>query len=212
MTTFIEKSASIIASFPIPIYLQNLNRNFTEEENKFFKIKKKDINKNLSNFNSIDNYILEKPEMKQLKSNILEGVNNYFQNIVCPPEKTVEPYITQSWLNWTTKNEYHHKHNHTNSYISGVLYIDVDEKVDSINFYNDPYQIIKIDNDPTKRNIFNTNMINLSVKKNLLILFPSGLSHSVHMKDSENIRTSLAFNTFIRGTWGNNQALTELIV
>jgi uncharacterized protein (TIGR02466 family) len=212
MTAFIENSTSIIGAFPIPILLQNLNRDLTEEENKFFKIKKKDFNKNISNINSNDHYILENPEMKQLKSNILEGVNNYFQNIVCPPEKTVEPYITQSWLNWTTKNEYHHKHNHANSYISGVLYIDVDEKVDSINFYNEPYQMIKIDNNPKKNNVFNTNILNISIKKNLLVLFPSSLSHSVNMKDTENIRTSLAFNTFIRGTWGNNHGLTELII
>ena len=212
MTTFIENSTSIIGAFPVPILLQTLNRDFTEEENKFFKIKKKDINKNLNNANSIDNYILENQEMKELKINILEGVNNYFESIVCPPEKTVKPYITQSWLNWTTKNEYHHKHNHPNSYISGVLYIDVDEKVDSINFYNDSYQIIKIDSDSKKSNIFNTSMINVFVKKNLLILFPSGLSHSVNMKDSENIRTSLAFNTFIKGTWGSNYNFTELII
>jgi uncharacterized protein (TIGR02466 family) len=211
MTTFIENSTSIIGAFPIPILLQHLNRDFTEKENKFFEIKKKDINKNAGNTNSIDNYILENKEMKELKLNILDGVNNYFKSIVCP-EKKIEPYITQSWLNWTTKKEFHHKHAHPNSYISGVFYIDVDEKVDSINFYNEPYQTIIVNNDPKKSNIFNTNIVNISVRKNLLVLFPSSLTHSVSIKDTENVRTSLAFNTFIKGTLGINYDLTELII
>lgn len=210
MTTF-KRDTTIIGAFPVPILLQHLNRDFTEEENNFFKIKKKDFNKNTGNTNSVDNYILENQEMKELKLNILDGVNNYFENIVCP-EKKIEHYITQSWLNWTTKKEFHHKHNHPNSYISGVFYIDVDEKVDSINFYNEPYETIRIYNDPKKNNIFNTNVVSISVRKNLLVLFPSSLSHSVSIKDTENVRTSLAFNTFIRGTWGDKDNLTELTV
>jgi uncharacterized protein (TIGR02466 family) len=206
MKTFKEDS-TVIGAFPVPILMENLNRSLTEEEFKFFEIQKKE--KNIGNSSSDEHYVLEKKEMAQLKIDILQGINNYFNNIICPIKK-ITPFITQSWLNWTTKNEFHHKHNHGNSYISGVFYIDVIEGIDSINFFNEQYSTIYIENDPNKKNVFNTNVISINVKKGLLILFPSSLSHSVYIKNNENVRVSLAFNTFIKGTFGNNKGLTEL--
>ena len=41
-------------------------------------------------------------------------------------------------------------------------------------------------------------------------MFPSSTTHMVMTKNGENTRTSLAFNTFLKGTWGNNDALTEM--
>jgi hypothetical protein len=41
-------------------------------------------------------------------------------------------------------------------------------------------------------------------------MFPSELQHMVEQKEGKNLRTSLAFNTFIRGDIGNNGELTEL--
>lgn len=208
MKTFKDDS-TVIGAFPVPISMENLNRSLTEGEFKFFEIQKKQ--KNSGNFSSDETYILEKNEMSQLKTDILQGINNYFDNIICPIKK-VTPFITQSWLNWTTKNEFHHKHNHGNSFISGVFYIDVVEGVDSISFFNEHYSTIYIENDPNKTNVFNTNIINIAVKKGLLVLFPSSLTHSVHIKNNDNVRISLAFNTFLKGTFGNNKALTEIIL
>jgi hypothetical protein len=37
---------------------------------------------------------------------------------------SVTPYITQSWLNYTETNQYHHKHEHPNSLVSGVFYVN----------------------------------------------------------------------------------------
>jgi hypothetical protein len=41
-------------------------------------------------------------------------------------------------------------------------------------------------------------------------MFPSSTTHSVDNKKGSNIRTSLAFNVFFKGTIGDNKALTEL--
>ena len=35
--------------------------------------------------------------------------------------------ITQSWINFTKKGEYHHPHAHPNSLISGVFYVEADK-------------------------------------------------------------------------------------
>ena len=207
----LQNNVEIIGIFPQPIYIEQFKRSLSEEENKFIENQKKLTNKNIGNFSSIESYVLEKKEMQNLKNDLLLGVNNFIKKIICPLNK-IEPYITQSWLNWTSKNEFHHSHSHPNSFISGVFYIDVDEKVDSISFYKEKYDFFKIYNDPKNDNVFNTNMVKLNVKKGMLILFRSDLLHEVSSKLNENVRISLAFNTFIKGTWGKKSELTEITV
>jgi uncharacterized protein (TIGR02466 family) len=207
----LQNNVEIIGIFPQPVYIEHFKRSLSEEENKFIENQKKLTNKNVGNFSSIESYVLEKKEMQKLKNDLLLGINNFINKIICPLNK-IEPYITQSWLNWTSKNEFHHSHSHPNSFISGVFYIDVDEKVDSISFYKEKYDFFKMYNDPKNDNVFNTNLINLSVKKGMLILFKSDLQHAVHSKLNENVRMSLAFNTFIKGTWGSKSELTEITI
>ena len=43
-------------------------------------------------------------------------------------------------------------------------------------------------------------------------MFPSETTHTVDNKQGENIRTSLAFNVFIKGTLGDKRELTELLL
>ena len=61
-------------------------------------------------------------------------MQDYFNKVLCA--KNVKPYITQSWLNYTRANQFHHRHEHPNSFVSGVLYINADKATDRINFYN----------------------------------------------------------------------------
>jgi uncharacterized protein (TIGR02466 family) len=207
----LENNVEIIGIFPQPVYIEQFKRSLSEEENKFIENQKKLTKENVGNFSSIESYVLEKKEMQKLKNDLLLGVNNFINKIICPLNK-IEPYITQSWLNWTSKNEFHHGHAHPNSFLSGVFYIDVDEKVDSISFYKGKYDFFKIYNDPKNDNVFNTNMVKLNVKKGMLILFRSHLLHEVSSKLNENVRISLAFNTFIKGTWGSKSELSEITV
>jgi predicted 2-oxoglutarate/Fe(II)-dependent dioxygenase YbiX len=43
-----------------------------------------------------------------------------------------------------------------------------------------------------------------------IVVFPSNLTHNVENVVAEGIRISLAFNSYIKGTFGDNGALTEL--
>ena len=45
-----------------------------------------------------------------------------------------------------------------------------------------------------------------------MFLFPSKTVHSVDLKPENNVRTSLAFNVFVKGTFGYTDNLTELIL
>ena len=130
--------------FPIPIYTTKINRGFTKQELQFVKEQKKHCLNNESNINTKDNYILNRKEFKNIKKFLDKHCKDYLDTIICPKDN-IELYITQSWLNYTEKDQYHHKHAHPNSVVSGVLYFDSDVKNDKILFSSSKgYQQIKL--------------------------------------------------------------------
>ena len=203
----LENNFEIISLFSTPIYISYLNRELTDEELFFVKNEKFDCKKNESNLTSNKNYVLNHEKFKNLKEELSLKVQDYFDKIICP-EDNIKPYITQSWLNFTEINQYHHKHQHENSLISGVFYIDCDKNFDKIKFFSDKYSTIKLE---TKNwNTWNSDTCSFSVKNGYIILFPSSLSHMVELKQGTNTRISLAFNVFIKGRIGNSNNLKEL--
>ena len=63
-----------------------------------------------------------------------------------------------------------------------------------------------------KYNIWNSETWFFPVETGNLFMFPSSTTHQVETKQGNNTRISLAFNTFIKGTLGDNSGLTELIL
>lgn len=201
------KQPTIESIFPTPTVHSNLGREFTDEEFKFFNEMGKKTIKNEGNSTSYNNYVLNEPELINLKNDLMEVINYWFANVV--KNKNAQPYITQSWLNWTTKDQFHHKHTHSNSYISGVLYIHGEN--DKICFEKILYEQIKIQPDnPEDINTFNAEMSWFKVYPGKIILFPSGVMHSVDKKQTDDYRVSLAFNVFVHGVIGKSSSLTEL--
>jgi uncharacterized protein (TIGR02466 family) len=201
--------ATINGIFPTPIYISKLNRELTNKELSFIDKTKLEVYNNEGNTTSNDNYILTNKPFKNLKEELDLRIQDYFDKVISPANN-ITPYITQSWLNYTEKNQYHHKHAHPNSLVSGVFYINCHEEHDKIKFFNDRYQTIK----PEVKdwNLYNSETWWFSVKTGDIILFPSSLTHMVETKQGDNTRISLAFNVFIKGTVGNNKDLTELII
>jgi uncharacterized protein (TIGR02466 family) len=196
----------IFAIFPEPIYKIKLNRVFTKEENTFFVKKKNKTRKNKGNVIGLDRFILNNKEMKDIQNNLIEIIKDYFIKII-ETNNQITPYITHSWLNYTKKNEYHHSHNHSNSIVSGVMYINADKNFDSIKFQK---KGVFLDLNQEKYNLFNATSWSFPVETYDVILFPSHLYHEVEIKQGLNERTSLAFNVFIKGKIGTLDGLTEL--
>ena len=196
--------------FPIPIYTTKMNREFTKQELQFVKKQKKHCINNKGNINTKDNYILNRKQFKNIKKFLDKCCKDYLDTIICP-KNNVKLYITQSWLNYTEANQYHHRHEHPNSVVSGVLYFDSDIKNDKILFTSSKgYQQIKPEIDNTKWNLWNSGTWFFSVETGNLFMFPSSTTHQVESKKGTNTRISLAFNTFYKGTVGSNSELTEL--
>jgi len=204
------KESSIVGIFPTPIYITNLNRNFSKKEINFINKTKSYTYKNEGNTTSKNTYILNNLIFKKLKQEINLTIKDYFNKIIVT-KNNITPYITQSWLNYTETNQHHHKHEHPNSFLSGVLYINAVKEYDKIFFYKkDKYRMI---NPVVEQwNVYNSNLWWFPVETGQLILFPSSLTHSVETKKGNNTRISLAFNTFVKGTIGNNIELTELML
>jgi len=201
--------SNINSIFPTPVYISKLNRELSEEELSFIHKSKLNFYKNEGNITTVDNYILNNKEFKTLKEELDLRIQDYFNKIVCTTNN-ITPYITQSWLNYTETNQYHHKHAHPNSLVSGVFYIDCDDQFDKIKFFNENYKTIKLE--VKEWNLWNSESWWFPVKTGDIIMFPSSLTHMVETKQGDNTRISLAFNVFIKGTVGDNKSLTELIL
>ena len=198
--------------FPTPIYTTKIDREFTKQELQFVKEQKKHCKNNTGNINTKDNYILNRKEFKNIKKFLDKCCEDYLNKIICP-KNNIKLYITQSWLNYTEADQYHHKHEHPNSVVSGVFYFDSDIKNDKILFSHPiPYKQIKPEIDKEKFNLWNSETWFFSVETGNLFMFPSSTTHQVETKKGNNTRISLAFNTFYKGSVGSNAQLTELIL
>jgi len=196
--------------FPEPLYFSKLDRTLAKEELKTINKYKKETHKTQGNITSNDNYVLENKTLKNLKKDLNKRVIDYFDKVVCTTNP-ITPHITQSWINYTESDQFHHRHSHSNSLVSGIFYISADKKVDSVTFYKFfPDYRIKLD--VTKYNSFNSSSCRFPVETGDLFLFRSSLKHGVDKKKGKNIRISLSFNIFIKGTVGNKKDLTELIL
>ena len=193
--------------FPTPVAFFDLGFELNEEERTFLLNQERRPNE--GNQSSVDNYLLYDLTMVRLAVAIEEKVVEYAKEVW---KAEVDPFVTQSWLNWTKPGQYHHKHAHPNSLYSGVLYIDVEDDRDRIYFYQEGYKQLK----PTysEWNRWNSESWWLPIKRDQIVIFPSSLTHMVQTVPGEVIgkeRVSLAFNTFAKQI-GDNKSLTELKV
>ena len=188
--------------FPIPIgfftYDGEIDKNFLSDQPQ---------KTNEGNTSSQNTYILKDKKLLNLCQFIEKSLYEYFMATYCP-KNDVRLKITQSWLNWTAPNQYHHKHAHPNSLISGCYYVNAHKETDKIFFYRDGYQRIKFP--PADWNPYNSESWWYPVGTNDLVLFPSSLVHMVQPVEGTDTRISLAFNAFPIGIIGDENELTAL--
>ena len=127
------------------------------------------------------------------------------------PKFDTKIYITQSWINLTESGQSHNKHVHTNSFLSGVLYLDAIDNVDRITFYKEEYDVLNVA--PSKYTTLNCQSETFFVKTGKLLIFPSLLSHEVPKIDTNRkTRISLSFNTFLKGRLGDETETTSVYI
>ena len=198
----------IVPLFSECILKSNIQRQFSEKEIKFISQQYQSAIKNSHNITSNNWNILDCDELSELKIFVQNNINYYLHNVINPSGE-VEIYLTQSWLNWTRKDESHPKHSHPNSVLSGILYINANENYDSIVFEREqnPF-LFRIES--KEYNHFNYNTLHYKVKTGDIIVFGSKINHSVKKSINPELRISLAFNTMIKGEISSNKTLSKL--
>lgn len=195
------------AIFPTPLLRSNIGREFTEAEVKFIKHSQKNVCANVLNSRSADTYVLDAPEMRSIRSFINTHVTEFSKKTISLNQQ-LQFYVTQSWINYTQPGQSHHKHFHTNSLVSGVLYINAIREIDRIYFYRPPPAGISVGNQD--QNWYTADSWFFSVGSGDLILFPSNLTHGVEEVEGRHVRVSLSFNTFVEGELGTRELLNSL--
>ena len=190
--------------FAQPVGFFDLGRELSDEE-KFF-LMELEQRPNMGNRTSTNNFVLRDKLMTSLRGWMEDCVAEYFK-ATTNPKHDVTLRLTQSWVNYSEPGQYHHKHAHPNSFVSGVFYIQTNPN-DKIFFYRDGYSQIKFP--PSEWNSWNSESWWFEAITGRLILFPSSLTHMVPTVEGEDVRVSLSFNTFPAGTVGEEMDLTGL--
>jgi len=195
----------IVNLFPIPVGKYAIDHTLTK--------KQLDVILNLPQRNNqgnttSENYnVLNHRTLKSLSDKILDQTKKYFLEVYVPKFE-VDVRITQSWINYTKPGQFHHKHKHPNSFVSGIYYIQTDKEVDRVHFFNHIHRDIKVP--ASSFNVWNSESWWLESVPGELLLFPSNLEHMVESTKSNETRISLSFNTFLSGKIGDDRDLTLL--
>jgi uncharacterized protein (TIGR02466 family) len=161
-----------------------------------------------SNFFHNETYIFETVfKNTKLVKDVYEHINKYLTDVL--GEKPNSLRITQSWMNINPPGTIHDRHLHSNSIVSGVIYIKVDDKSGRFMIHRKEEDKV-LRNTITNYNKFNFEHMWFEPKPSELYLFQSNMVHSVGMNESTIDRISLSFNTFYTGIIGDRLNTTEL--
>ena len=170
---------------------------------------------NRYNFVTKENYILDK-DLPSFKKFFDKCIKKYVEKVIIGEDYYKDTFdinfkITQSWINLSVPGSLgHHEHRHSNSFISGVFYVDVDDSYDQISFINSFLADRDLVIGKCKTNCFNSDEWDYPVKNGHLVLFPSYQYHFVKPLKGNKNRISLAFNVMPCGTLGQAHDLNEL--
>lgn len=205
-----NEHTEVVGIFPIPIYFamkEKLDEKTINFLNSSHIADEEDISiKAQYGSISVDTYILENNALRNLKKWIKFHIDEYTTNVL---NWTTKVTITQSWISIKESNQEHILHKHPNSFISGVFYWEDD--IEPLQFLrpekNHNYEVAR-NLSSTGHNSFDYH--SFKPRKNTLIIFPSELKHSVPSNSKNEIRRSLAFNTWVYETFGSIYNLTEV--
>lgn len=199
----------IITLFSTPVYISKI-KSVTKKELEF--VEKQEYERVFldNGYYTKNKYILNLPKLKRLKKEVEEHIRIYTKEVLCVSDKQ-DFYLTNSWIVKHDKNDWSQPHIHTNSLISGVLYLKVFQNSGFIVFKNETGLFpTNLDIEYKHHNPLNSTIWRTLPEDNMIILFPSNMYHSVTPCDSDESRYSLAFNCFVRGKFGEKEYELEL--
>lgn len=199
---------AIYPLFPYPLVVCGTRYEFARAEKKF--ISELEMVDNAGNRMSKNDSVLDSEELANLKRFIDAQVLNFKKNLLQIKDEN-QIYITQSWVNNSKPGQFHPKHKHPNSVISGVMFLgeNDDASLPAIRFHR-TLELFPLEFEFDGLNEFNAGCREFDPEDGMLMLFPSSLEHDVEQNMSGRVRSSISFNTFVRGIVGGRRKLTEV--
>ena len=198
-----ERKDTLIQLFPTTLLVRSYKEDFKKE---FKYIRNVDYKGQqvTGAFRSQDSYILKHPELLKIKEFILESLDMYTDVVLRTKQKLS---ITQAWVQRNPNATFTHEHTHANSLISGVFYFRNEDHA-AITFTKDSVARIR----PSIHEFTRLNSDSFTFKplSGDVVLFPSGLRHSVPVNIKKESRYSLAFNSFCFSELGAENNSTHL--
>lgn len=197
---------NILPLFSSPVFVSDIEENLDALEELKEKSKFEPTHSSLGNGYAYNSYISVSRNVLEdypKETEIIMSYFNSYKNDVLKYYST-QFRITTSWMTKIEHQGFSQFHCHRNSYFSGILYLDGDEKTGPLilnSNFGKNLNTIDIE-EPFESNLFNSTTWSLLPKKNTMIIFPSYLYHKIGYHSSENERYSIAFNLFPDGEFG----------
>ena len=144
------------------------------------------------------NNILLRPEMAELKAFCEESAIDYLDNVL--QMEYEEFFITESWLNVSAKGGLQKIHNHSNSIVSGVIYLKSEEGHPPLKFRRQKQEFepfISLTEHYKKGNPNTAHELAFPCTQDTMLVFNSYLYHGHDVSQLESERIGLAWNGLV---------------
>jgi len=157
-----------------------------------YERKRKDRGRIASNFAGYQSSDILSGECEQIDK-LVEYVNNEIEQ--CTKQVGLPILEIQNlWLNINPPGSYNHLHDHAGSVLSGVYYVEANDKQGNIQFERSDGAEYFLPANIEKVTYFTSTRATYAGKTQALYIFPSWLKHSVQGNQSANDRISISFN------------------
>jgi len=200
-----DKPFNLIPLFGIPLYQAMIEPGITDEEIKFIKNTQYERFAADNGYGSVDKFILEQPELQNLRQKLKASCEHYLHETLDLDDQQTTFEITNSWSVKHLKGDEGGAHTHAGSMFSAVFYVDAENNSGEIVFhkektnYNIMTPTVSVPYKNKNFNVFNSEAFAIPPMKNMLVIFPSHLSHSVNPNQNDSERYCIAFNLFAFG-------------
>jgi len=198
-----NRKDTLLQVFPTCLLVCTLKKDFKKEFN-YIRNLEYIGQKVTGEFRSKDSYLMKHPELSKIKEFLLESLDKYTDLVL---KTTQRLSITQAWIKRNPYGSFTNEHTHANSVLSGVFYFRNDDHA-GITFSKNEINRIR----PTRNEFTRLNGDAFTFKplSGDVIIFPSGLRHSVPVITKKESRYSLAFNSFCFTELGAENDSTHL--
>ena len=144
------------------------------------------------------NNILLQPEFQDIRVWVENCAKDFLDNVL--QMEYEEFFLTESWLNISGKGGYQKVHNHSNSIISGTLYLKSEENHPPLEFKKQKMEFepfISLTEHYKKGNPNTANTLAFPCTQNSMFVFNSYLYHGHSASQIESERIGLAWNGLV---------------